>query len=57
MNQTVYLVMGLVVGYFFVKKYLFNPPKKNTRKGFRRKYEARKKEKLNARDESLHQNR
>jgi len=57
MNQTVYLVMGLVVGYFFEKKYFFNQPKKNTRKGFRRKYEARKKEKLNARDESLHQNR
>jgi len=57
MNQTVYLVMGLVAGYFFVKKYLFNPSKKKTRKGIRRKYEARKKEKLNARDESLHQNR
>jgi hypothetical protein len=57
MNQTFLLVLGLVVGYFIIKKYLFNPPKKNTRMGFRRKYEARKKEKLNAKDESLHQNR
>jgi hypothetical protein len=57
MNQSILLVVGLIIGYYLIKTYLFNPPKKKSKEGFRRKYEVRKKEKLNARDESLHQNR
>ena len=54
MSESIVLVVGLLVGYFVIRKYLFLPPKKDKRQGFRRRYEARKKEKL---DEGLHQNR
>ena len=57
MKQSIVLILGLLMGYFLIKKLLFAPPKKKNKQGFRKRYEARKKEKLNARDESLHQNR
>ena len=56
MSKTIALVLGLLVGYFLIRKFLFMPPKKQDKQGFRKRYEARKKEKLNARDEGLHQN-
>ncbi len=55
MKQSIVLILGLLVGYLLVKKTIFSPPKKKNKKGFRKRYEARKKEKLDARDESLHQ--
>jgi hypothetical protein len=55
MKQSIVLILGLLVGYILIKKLLFSPPKKTNKLGFRKRYEARKKEKLNARDESLHQ--
>ncbi len=55
MKQSIVLIAGLLVGYFLIKKWLFTPPKRKNKEGFRKRYEARKKEKLNARDESLHQ--
>ena len=55
MKQSIVLILGLLVGYFHIKKMLFTPPKRKNKQGFRKRYEARKKEKLNARDESLHQ--
>ncbi len=57
MKQSIVLILGLLVGYFLIKKLLFSPPKQKDKKGFRKRYEGRKKEKLNARNESLHQNR
>ncbi|MGB1449485.1 MAG: hypothetical protein ACPG8F_06560 [Flavobacteriaceae bacterium] len=57
MKQSIVLILGLLVGYLLVKKTIFSPPKKKDKKGFRKRYEARKKEKLDARDESLHQDR
>ena len=55
MKLSIVLILGLLVGYFLIKKMLFSPPKKRNKLGFRKRYEVRKKEKLNARDESLHQ--
>ena len=55
MKQSIVLILGLLVGYFLIKKMLFSPPERNNKLGFRKSYEVRKKEKLNARDESLHQ--
>lgn len=55
MKQSIVLILGLLMGYFLIKKLLLAPPKKKNKQGFRKRYEARKKEKLNARDESLHQ--
>ena len=55
MKQSIVLILGLLVGYFLIKKLLFSPPKRTKKLGFRKRYEVRKKEKLNARDESLHQ--
>jgi hypothetical protein len=55
MKQSIVLILGLLVGYILIKKLLFSPPKRTNKLGFRKRYEARKKEKLNARDESLHQ--
>ena len=55
MKQSIVLILGLLVGYFIIKKMLFSPPKRKNKMGFRKRYEVRKKEKLNARDESLHQ--
>lgn len=55
MKQSIVLILGLLMGCFLIKKLLFAPPKKKNKQGFRKRYEARKKEKLNARDESLHQ--
>jgi len=55
MKQSIVLILGLLAGYFLIKKMLFSPPKRKNKLGFRKRYEARKKEKLNARDESLHQ--
>lgn len=52
MNESIVLLFGLIVGFVFIRKYLFLPPKKN-KKGFRKRYEARKKEK-DAREKSLH---
>lgn len=57
MSQTVVLILGLGLGYLLIRKFLFTPSKKHDRHGFRKRYEARKKEKLNAGDESLHPNR
>lgn len=56
MSKTIALVLRLLVGYFLIRKFLFMPPKKQDKQGFRKRYEARKKEKLNAGDEGLHQN-
>ena len=56
MNKSIVLILGLLVGYFLIKKMLFSPPKRKNKLGFRKRYEVRKK-KLNARDESLHQDR
>ncbi len=56
MSKTIALVLGLLVGYFLIRKFLFMPPKKQDKQGFRKRYEARKKKKLNAGDEGLHQN-
>lgn len=55
MKQSIVLILGLLMGYFLIKKMLFITPKKKNKLGFRKRYEVRKKEKLNARDESLHQ--
>jgi hypothetical protein len=55
MKQSIVLILGLLVGYFLIKKMLFSPPKRKNKLGFRKRYEVQKKEKLNARDESLHQ--
>ena len=57
MKQSIVLILGLLVGYFLTKKMLFSPPKRKNKLEFRKRYEVRKKEKLNARDESLHQDR
>jgi hypothetical protein len=55
MKQSIVLILGLLLGYFLIKKMLFSPPKRKNKLGFKKRYEVRKKEKLNARDESLHQ--
>lgn len=55
MKQSIVLILGLLLGYFLIKKMLFSPPKRKNKLGFRKRYEVQKKEKLNARDESLHQ--
>ena len=55
MKEFIVLILGLLMEYFLIKKMLFSPPKRKNKLGFRKRYEARKKEKLNARDESLHQ--
>ncbi len=55
MKQSIVLILGLLVGYFLIKKMIFSPPKRKNKLGFRKRYEVRKKEKLNSRDESLHQ--
>lgn len=54
MNQSTAWIIGLIIGYFLIKKFLFIPQIK-TKQSFRKRYEERKK-KLNARDESLHKN-
>jgi len=57
MKQSIVLILGLLIGFFLIKKLLFSPQKRKNKLGFRKRYEVRKKEKLNARDESLHQDR
>jgi len=48
MKQSIVLILGLLLGYFLIKKMLFSPPKRKNKLGFRKRYEVRKKEKLNA---------
>ena len=55
MSKTIALVLGLLVGYFLIRKFLFMPPKNRTNKGLERDMK-REKKKLNAGDEGLHQN-
>lgn len=57
MSQNFVLILGLGLGFLLIRKFLFTPSKKHDRHGFRKRFEARKKEKLNAGDESLHPNR
>ena len=55
MKEFIVLILGLLMEYFLIKKMLFTPAKQKNKLGFRKRYEVRKKEKLNARDESLYQ--
>ena len=57
MKQSIVLILGLLVGFILTKRVLFSPSKRKNKQGFRKRYEERKKEKSNTRDESLHQNR
>lgn len=44
MKESFLVVLGLGIGFFLIKKFLFSPTPKKTQ-GFRKRYEARKKEK------------
>ena len=55
MIKNIVLVFGLLVSYFVIKKFLFNPRKSKANRGFSKRYDERKK--INGRHESLHQNR
>jgi uncharacterized membrane-anchored protein YhcB (DUF1043 family) len=55
MKQSIAWLIGLIIGYLFIKFFLFNPKKKE-KQSYRKRYEERKKN-LNARDESLYKDR
>ena len=43
MKESLFIVFGLVIGLVLLRTYLFLPPQKK-QQGFRKRYEARKKE-------------
>ena len=46
MNDSILKLIGLIIGYLIVRKFLFKK-KKGKKMSFRRRYDLRKKEKIN----------
>lgn len=54
MTHYIFILIGLGVMYFIIKGYLFKTRKNEKSHSFRRRYQARKKERKNERDQGLH---